>query len=101
MATAASTRKALRDLFKWMTGPNKTGNPYLHPPVTGAILALTRGSSRYDKPKTRPSSKIGGALYDLVALATSGSRSGNPYTKSEVRAASIALGGDGYEIPSK
>lgn len=97
---ATSTRKALRDLFKWMTGSDKTGNPYLHPPVTAAILALTRGTSRYERPEKRPKSKIDRALYDLVELATVGNRHGNPYTKSEVRAASIALGGDGYDIPS-
>jgi hypothetical protein len=100
MATP-STRKALRDLFKWMTGPDKTGNPYMHPPVTAAILALTRGASRYDKPEKRPKSKIDRALYDLVELATSGDRHGNPYNKPEVRAASVALGGDSYDIPSR
>ena len=99
--TTASKRKALHDLFKWMTGPEKTGNPYMHAPVTAAILALTQGSSRYDKPERRPKSKIDSALYDLVELATTGNRQGNPYMKPAVRAASIALGGDGYDIPSK
>jgi hypothetical protein len=97
MATV-STKKALRDLFKWMTGPNKTGNPYMHAPVTGAILALTRGASRLDAPGNRPKTKLGGALYDLVKLAVSNDRHGNPYTKKAVREASLALGGDGYTV---
>lgn len=96
-----SARNALRDLFKWMTGASKTGNPYMQPAVTGALLTLTRGKSRYDRPKKRPTSKIGGALYDLVKLAVANDRHGNPYTKAEVRAASFALGGDGYDIPGK
>ncbi len=100
MAAASTARKALRDLFKWMTTGDKTGNPYGHAPVTAAILALTKGSSRYDTPSKRPRSKIDRALYDLVELATVGSRHGNPYTKPAVRAASIALGGDGYDIPA-
>lgn len=95
-----TTKAALRGLFLWMTGANKEGNPYMHKPVTDAILVLTRGKSRYDIPKKQPPK--GGAeraLHDLATLATSGSRHGNPYTKREVRAASSALGGDGYDIP--
>lgn len=94
-----TTKAALRDLFRWMTGSDREGNPYMHRPVVNAILALTKGKSRHDRPAKRPRGKVDGALYDLVALATSGDRHGNPYFKREVRAASVALGGDGYDIP--
>jgi hypothetical protein len=100
-AKTSITAKALRDLFRWMTTGDRNVNPYTQPAVTGAILTLNRGGSRYDKPGRRPKSKIGAALYDLVKLATLGDRHGNPYTKPEVRAASRALGGDGYDIPSR
>lgn len=101
------TKKALRDLFIWITGGDgkgswKAGNPYMHKPVTAAILALTRGKSRLDKPDARPKGKIDGALWDLVELAVGngGSREGNPYMKPVVRAANVALGGDGYDVPA-
>ncbi len=102
-----TTKESLRDLFVWITGADgkgswKSGNPYMHKPVTAAILALTHGKSKLDYPAARPKSKIDGALWDLVQLAVgnSGSRGGNPYMKPEVRAASVALGGDGYDVPA-
>lgn len=103
-----TTKKTLRGLFVWITGSDgkgswKPGNPYMQKPVTAAILALTHGKSKFDKPDTRPRGKIDGALWDLVQLAVgnSGHREGNPYMKPAVRAASVALGGDGYDVPTK
>jgi hypothetical protein len=101
MPKILTTRAALRDLFSWMTGGDREGNPYMKAPVANAILALTRGKSRLDVPTRRPKAKIEGALYDLIELATVGDRHGNPYTKPAVRAASRALGGDGYDVPDE
>jgi len=65
--------------------------------VRDAIRALG-DSSGYDLPSKRPSGKIAGALYDLAKWSTGSDRAGNPYSKPAVRAANIALGGNGIDL---
>lgn len=90
-------KAALRKLYYWATGSDRTGNPYTKPAVREAIQAL--GDSRgYDLPTKRPSGKTAGALYNLAKWATGPDRTGNPHTRPAVRAANIVLGGDGFDF---
>lgn len=64
-------------------------------------LRLAADRSAVDWKVTAADAKA--ALLALYKWATTGSRSGNPYSKPEVRAAIRALGGDpkGYDLPEK